>query len=124
MVGREKACLGLWLLIVLSLPALASALALQSFEAEFVVSDEAAVITYLMVSDENGLLELGLPAKISGLSVFVEGKKSFFEFKAADKKVSFPVSTGEEVVLSFVSNSSLESGEGQQFFVLSREVIL
>jgi uncharacterized membrane protein len=118
MVGGEKACLGLWLLL---LPALASALALQSFEAEFDVSDNAVVVTYSMVADENGLLALKLPAKTSGLSAFVEGKKSFFEFKAADKEVVLPVSEGQEVVVSFVSSSSVEAGDGQNYFVYSFE---
>jgi uncharacterized membrane protein len=38
-----------------------------------------------------------------------------------DKKVVFPVSRGQEVTLSFVSENSIESGDGQDYFVYSFE---
>jgi uncharacterized membrane protein len=105
------------LAVLLFLPALASALSLESFDALFEVTEESVVVTYTLMPSESGLLEVVLPGNISGLSVSSNDTPVSFEFKEADKKVILEALEGEELKVSFVSNSSLEIGSSQKFFV-------
>lgn len=109
--------LAIAMLALLLLPALASALSLQSFEALFEVTEESAVVTYTLLPAESGTLEVGLPNGVTGLSASANGEAIAFEFKEADRKIILQATEGEELIISFVSGSSLEKGTEQKFFV-------